>query len=145
MGNAFSCRIDPEIAYRVLVPLPVTVAWPSGAQTLRYDVSDFPAFTDIVLASQGAISGFIVGRYKSVSHAKWAVERGIVLAVKPPTVVGLFLDRLVREGRAEIVAGPHCRITWYDRSKNPPPFDAYWTWPQLQNHRVDFREHPRIP
>lgn len=116
--------------YRLLVPLPVTVDWPSGPQVLELYVSDFPPFADANLRRVPDSVGYSVGRFKSVGHAEHTFQRGFIVPIKPPHIITTFFDRLVREGRADILHWPHTELTYLNSSRERPylTLDAFHTY-----------------
>jgi len=114
------------IAYvRLLVEPPVTVQWAKDVQTLTVVSNSHLPFGKIELTvpsswqrSEHCYSG---------GHAYHIVKHG--LKIKVPSVWSTFFERLIREGRAEYVWGPHCELYWRPSPPNclPPP-DAYFTY-----------------
>lgn len=131
------------IVYRLLVPLPVTVEWPSGKQHLRLTESQLPPYAQADLYAGDEATGFYVQRFRSVAHAEHTFRRGLELEL--PSVVVTFFERLVRDGRAEILHGPHCPLTYLPAPPPNPPWpmlDAFWTFQstihrQLGDHSSD--------
>lgn len=93
--------------YRLLVPPPVTVRWRGFTQTLRVRRVPWPPY--------GMIEVLIDDRSAWTDHFKCGLHAEHVLAngweVPAPGPFATLMDRLVRDGLAEIVAGPHLPLT----------------------------------
>jgi hypothetical protein len=93
--------------YRLLVPPPVTIQWRGFTQTLRVRRNPHPPF--------GVIEVMIGQRSAWTDHFKCGLHAEHVLAngweVMTPGPFATVMDRLVRDGLAEVVAGPHKPLT----------------------------------
>jgi len=97
-------RSECDAIYRLLVPPPVTVRWRCCTQTLRVRRNPYPPFGVIELITDGGRTW--ADNFKSGLHAEHVLANG--WRVPAPGVFDTFMARLVRNGSAEIVAGPHC-------------------------------------
>lgn len=109
--------------YRLLVPLPVAVAWPSGEQQVR-TIAESKCTLEI--AGPGDFKNAL--EFRSAAHAAHTLANGF--KVRTPSIWDTFFARLVRDGRAEVVWGAHCEIYWLDRSitRDLPEVDARHTF-----------------
>lgn len=93
--------------YRLLVSPPVAVQWRGFTQTLRVRRNPYPPF--------GMIEVLIDDRPQWADHFKCGLHAEHVLAngweVQTPGPFATLMDRLVRDGLAEVVAGPHLPVT----------------------------------
>ena len=92
---------------RLLVPPPVTVQWRGYTQTLRVRRNPWPPY--------GVIEVLIDQRSAWTDHFKCGLHAEHVLAngweVLTPGPIATLMERLVRDGLAEVVAGPHKPLT----------------------------------
>ncbi len=114
--------------YRLLVSPPVTVQWRGYTQTLRVRRVPWPPY--------GMIEVLIDDRSTWTDHFKCGLHAEHVLAngweVPTPGPLATLMDRLVRDGLAEVVAGPHLPFTNGPQVANPvraaPQLDARYTY-----------------
>jgi hypothetical protein len=101
--------------YRVTVPLPVSVQWPSGQQTLEVGPG---------------LRRSTPRHFACLEHAIHTYAHGVLVTV--PSVESTFFEKLVRLGLAELVAGPHLGL--YAPDYRPaalwPELNAYYTFPR---------------
>ena len=113
--------------YRLLVPLRVTVEVGNIPYTVGLDLSEVPPFVDSWLTKPGDVCGLWLGRYETVEHAFFHFSRGY--EVECPSLLELCFDRLVSEGRAELVAGRHMELRWrVGELSDGTSFDKYYDW-----------------
>lgn len=92
-----------EAIYRLLVPPPVTVQWRGYAQTLCVRRNPYPPYGVIeVLIDR---KGVWADHFSSGLHAEHVLRDGWRVLV--PSLTGTLMVRLMSEGLAELVAGPH--------------------------------------
>jgi len=114
--------------YRLSVPAPVTVQWRGFTQTLRVRRNPYPPF--------GVIEVLIDDRSAWTDHFKSGLHAEHVLAngweVITPGPFATLMDRLVRERRAVMIAGPHLPLTNLRMTRQQrdlwPCFDARYTY-----------------
>ncbi len=122
---------DPPSAppfYRLLVPLPLTVRFPS----VTYEVSlqSIPAAGRHELVAHDAKTGvwpFLSPRY----HAREFLEQAVFesgFPVRPASVAEVILRRLVREKHAEVVPVPAYDLT----ERRPAARQHLGTWLNVQ-------------
>lgn len=132
MGPRFRRTCETIAIYRLLVPLPVSVDWPSGRQT-------FSAEQNGLHSGELLISG--PGRhlsrrceFRDADHVRHNLANGFKVQV--PSLEYSFFERLVREGRAEVICAPCEPLYWLNYSvvRDLPVLDAYYTYkPGLTN------------
>lgn len=112
--------------YRLLVPLPVSVDWPSGRQTCS--AVEIPGDMRARMVLTGPDHFETSQNFSSVGHVHHTLGNGF--KVRIPSVINNFLAKLVREGRAEVIWGPHVELYWLDSSirMRGPVADAYHTF-----------------
>ena len=89
----------------------MSIVWPSCVQTLRV-VSNphpgYPPYGMIILSIAGGREW--CENYQSGGHANHVIKNGYLIRL--PSVHATFFARLIREGRAEWVWGPHQLLHW---------------------------------
>lgn len=133
MTSFAGCRDPATYAiYAIADPLPVTVHWPSGSQTLRIARYPYPPHLTLEFAGAGQAAGCVY-ELESVAHGAAIVRHGLKVTV--PGALDRFCARLVRDGRASVVAGPHHDLPWaahlerqLDLRHPATCLDAFWTW-----------------
>jgi hypothetical protein len=115
--------------YRVTVPLPVSVQWPSGQQTLEVRANNYPPYGISELVGPG-LRRSTPRHFACLEHAIHTYAHGVLVTV--PSVESTFFEKLVRLGLAELVAGPHLGL--YAPDYRPaalwPELNAYYTFPR---------------
>jgi hypothetical protein len=118
--------------YAIDAPLPVTVTWPSCRQTLAFVEYPYPPHHALeFFSSVECTEAGLVHELESLEHGKRIVHQG--LKVPAPGVLDAFCARLVKDGRAHLIAGRHCDIPWAShietRLAGTSPgleLDAFW-------------------
>ena len=113
MPQKIQCNHTAEVvAYvRLLVEPPVTVQWPKAKQTLSVVSNPHPPYPPhgkIELTAPGSWTRD--EHCHSGRHAYHIVMTG--LKIKVPSIWSTFFERLIREGRAEYIWGPHSDLYW---------------------------------
>lgn len=123
-----------HVVYQLLEPLPVSVQWKSGRQTLLPTISERPPFCDLNLVWGDKTFGIGAGRFASLDHAQHTLRWGYELT--PPNPVATFFERLVSDGRASVLHGPHCPLRVMTLPAKPPHLclDAHYTWAELHKY-----------
>lgn len=93
---------------RLLVEPPVSVEWPSFTQTLSIRGNDHQPFGMIDITRQATWG--ISMHFNSTGHAYHALKNG--LHIRGVWRLWPFFNRLVRDGRAEYIWGPHSLLFW---------------------------------
>jgi len=126
MRPIFQRTYETFAIYRLLVPLPVSVKWPSGDQTFEAAEQAGPPFGLLRITGPGSFKAD--HPFKSAAHVTHTLANGYKVTV--PSVQHTFFARLVAEGRAAVVWGPHMQIYWLDSSitRGAPVVDAYYTF-----------------
>ncbi len=98
--------VDPEVwvTVRVSVPLPIV----AGDRRLDVSVVNWQ-LADLSLFEGGSM--WHVGRFRSVEHAERVLREGLDIELAPCAAL-TFFRQLVRDGRAEVVRGRHCRLSY---------------------------------
>jgi hypothetical protein len=114
--------------YRLCVPPPVNVQWRGYTQTLRVRRNPWPPFGVIEVLTDGKPCW--ADHFKCGLHAEHVLANG--WEVQTPGPLATLMDRLVRDGIAEVVAGPHLPFTKAPFVSNPvraaPQLDARYTY-----------------
>jgi hypothetical protein len=111
-------RTTEVIAYvRLLVEPPVTVQWPKDTQTLSVINNPHQPFGKIALTVPSSWTR--EEHCHSGGHAYHVVKNG--MKIKVPSVFSTFFERLICEGRAEYIWGPHSDLYWRPTPKFQMP------------------------
>lgn len=142
MGE-YHCAAMPgagiEAIVRLLADPPVEVRWASCVHKLDVVSNPHPPYPP-----HGMIVLYIDGRdhfsdhYHSGGHAYHVIMTGYLIQV--PSVHATLFARLVREGRAAYVWGPHCHLHWMPPLPKGVPFmvaDAQYTYRCADNPADD--------
>ncbi len=118
MADSYFASEQIYVRYRLLVEPPFEVVFPSVTYRCDWYFDGTVARYLDVVSSDRRIKWTLFTYRPSTNpiadkpRLPW--EEGVSL--RRPTALDTIMQRLVQEGRAEMVRGPHCEITW----KSPP-------------------------
>lgn len=111
------------VRYRLLAEAPFTVSFPSVTYQIRWSHDRYIHRLEAGQLCQGG--GYEIIKYEAdVAHAftpsggfdpispasRVIYSSGVT--IRRPSVLDTIFQRLVREGRAELLEGPHSRVQW---------------------------------
>lgn len=135
----------PVIFYRIFEEPPVAIAWPSGVQHLVIEkdsggVSLF--YLELRYLSGG--KSLQVDYFTDPEQAVYTLRHGIAIG-RPACTFRTFLERLRREGRAEITVGWHTPLHYIGGPHAISPWDARAVWSQRAHEEQMRLRYGAIP